>query len=114
MSSSIWDGGVVCCPQGQVQPSWPMDRPVPSFGARCRAMMLRLAPALAPAGGLHHLIEHAEEYGTILLSPTSRSSTWDMLRGGYGPGKGWEGNSERAHSQPGAARLVCSRCSLSC
>ena len=44
-----------------------------------------------PPGGLHHLIEHADEYGTILPTPTSRSSTWDMLRGGYGPGKRLQG-----------------------
>lgn len=66
-------------------------------------------PIPSPVGGLHHLIEHADEFGTILLSPTSRSSTWDMLRGGYGPGEGWEGNREGAYSQPGAAGIACSK-----
>jgi poly(3-hydroxybutyrate) depolymerase len=36
--------------------------------------------------GVNHLISHADAFGCILLSPKSRSSTWDMLRGGYGPG----------------------------
>ncbi|KAL4430564.1 hypothetical protein ABPG77_005804 [Micractinium sp. CCAP 211/92] len=36
-------------------------------------------------GGLSHLIAHADAYGTLLLAPESRASTWDMLRGGLGP-----------------------------
>ena len=57
-------------------------------------------------GGLHHLIEHADEYGAILMSPTSRSSTWDMLRGGYGPGK--------LAGQAGSRSSIAEVCSLPC
>jgi phospholipase/carboxylesterase len=42
--------------------------------------------ACMQAGGLSHLIKHADACGTILLAPESRGSTWDMLRGGFGPG----------------------------
>ncbi|KAL4436951.1 hypothetical protein ABPG75_004090 [Micractinium tetrahymenae] len=35
--------------------------------------------------GLSHLIKHADAYGTLLLAPESRTSTWDVLRGGLGP-----------------------------
>jgi hypothetical protein len=35
---------------------------------------------------MHHLMGHADAYGTLLVSPQSRGSTWDMLRGGFGPG----------------------------
>ena len=38
-------------------------------------------------GGMAHLLRHADAHGTILLSPKSRSSTWDMLQGGFGPGE---------------------------
>lgn len=37
-------------------------------------------------GGLSHLVGHADAFGCLLLSPQSKGSTWDMLRGGYGPG----------------------------
>ncbi|EFN55721.1 hypothetical protein CHLNCDRAFT_11099, partial [Chlorella variabilis] len=36
-------------------------------------------------GGLSHLVGHADAFGCLLLSPQSKGSTWDMLRGGYGP-----------------------------
>jgi predicted esterase len=35
--------------------------------------------------GLYPLRELADEAGMILLSPASRQSTWDVIRGGYGP-----------------------------
>lgn len=39
------------------------------------------------ADGMRHLLPHADAAGALLLSPKSRGSTWDMLRGGYGPGE---------------------------
>jgi phospholipase/carboxylesterase len=46
--------------------------------------------ALHGAGGIAAqmidlLAEPAEEHGIILLAPESRGSTWDVIRGGYGP-----------------------------
>lgn len=38
-----------------------------------------------PADGLSHLQEVAERRGLILPSPDSKGSTWDFLRGGFGP-----------------------------
>src|SRR5215218_1911676 len=35
--------------------------------------------------GLYPLRDLADEAGLILLSPASRQSTWDVIRGGYGP-----------------------------
>ena len=35
--------------------------------------------------GLYPLGDLADEAGLILLSPASRQSTWDVIRGGYGP-----------------------------
>ena len=35
--------------------------------------------------GLNFLMPLADEAGLILLSPESRGSTWDVIRGGYGP-----------------------------
>ena len=35
--------------------------------------------------GLYPLRELADAAGLILLSPASRGSTWDVIRGGYGP-----------------------------
>jgi phospholipase/carboxylesterase len=35
--------------------------------------------------GLYPLRDLANEAGLILLSPASRQSTWDVIRGGYGP-----------------------------
>jgi len=35
--------------------------------------------------GLYPLRELADKAGLILLSPASRQSTWDVIRGGYGP-----------------------------
>lgn len=46
--------------------------------------MSKVYPLLSPAGGLNHLIKHADAYGTLLLAPESRASTWDVLRGGLG------------------------------
>lgn len=37
------------------------------------------------SSGLYPLRDLADEAGLILLSPTSRQQTWDVLRGGYGP-----------------------------
>lgn len=36
-------------------------------------------------GGLALLRPLAEEYGVLLLAPSSRGATWDAVRGGYGP-----------------------------
>ncbi|MDQ5809454.1 MAG: alpha/beta hydrolase-fold protein, partial [Actinomycetota bacterium] len=36
-------------------------------------------------GGISHLLDLADESGTILLAPESRGRTWDVLVGGYGP-----------------------------
>lgn len=46
------------------------------------ALPLLTSPA---AGGIHHLREIAEAHGAVLLSPESKASTWDFLRGGLGP-----------------------------
>jgi phospholipase/carboxylesterase len=35
--------------------------------------------------GLAPLLELADDVGMILLAPDSRGSTWDVIRGGYGP-----------------------------
>jgi phospholipase/carboxylesterase len=35
--------------------------------------------------GLYPLRDLSDEAGLILLSPTSRRTTWDVIRGGYGP-----------------------------
>src|SRR5215216_6573336 len=35
--------------------------------------------------GLYPLRDLADETGLILLSPAARQSTWDVIRGGYGP-----------------------------
>ncbi len=35
--------------------------------------------------GLYPLRDVADEAGMILLAPASRSATWDVIRGGYGP-----------------------------
>src|SRR5215217_7126232 len=37
------------------------------------------------SSGLFPLRDLADEAGLILLSPASRQSTWDVIRGGYGP-----------------------------
>lgn len=34
---------------------------------------------------LKAVLPHADEHGIILVAPDSRSQTWDVLRGGYGP-----------------------------
>jgi phospholipase/carboxylesterase len=49
-----------------------------------------LVVALHGAGGLgrnhlDHLRPEADEHGILLLAPTSRESTWDVVHGGYGP-----------------------------
>jgi phospholipase/carboxylesterase len=54
------------------------DRPAP------------LVVSLHGAGGngrnhLGHLVPRADEHGLILLAPSSRDQTWDIIRGGYGP-----------------------------
>ncbi len=36
-------------------------------------------------GGLYPLRELANEAGLVLLSPASRGSSWDVIRGGFGP-----------------------------
>ena len=36
-------------------------------------------------GGLYPLRDLADEAGLVLLSPGSEASTWDLLRGGFGP-----------------------------
>jgi phospholipase/carboxylesterase len=53
----------------------------------------RVAPlilSLHGAGGqgrnhLGHLVPLADKYGLILLAPTSRQGSWDVIHGGYGP-----------------------------
>lgn len=37
------------------------------------------------AGGLSLLLPLADTYGFVLAAPSSRGSTWDGVRGGYGP-----------------------------
>ena len=49
-----------------------------------------LIVALHGAGGIAtHILDlmatHAERHGIIVLAPESRGSTWDVIRGGYGP-----------------------------
>lgn len=49
-----------------------------------------LIVSLHGAGGngrshLGHLIAEADQFGVILLAPTSQDQTWDVIRGGYGP-----------------------------
>lgn len=49
-----------------------------------------LIVSLHGAGGtgrshLQHLIPEADQFGVILVAPTSRDQTWDVIRGGYGP-----------------------------
>lgn len=49
-----------------------------------------LIVTLHGAGGegrnhLGHLVPQADEFGVILLAPTSRDGTWDVVRSGYGP-----------------------------
>jgi phospholipase/carboxylesterase len=61
-----------------VPPSYEPDHPAP------------LVLALHGAGGkaLHHLgylRPLADEHGLVLLGPTSREDTWDVIRGEYGP-----------------------------
>lgn len=36
-------------------------------------------------GGLAPFLPLADEAGLLLLSPKSRATTWDVIRGGYGP-----------------------------
>ncbi len=35
--------------------------------------------------GLALLLAHADEAGLVLLAPQARASTWDVIRGGFGP-----------------------------
>jgi predicted esterase len=58
--------------------------PVPPAGVR------RLVLVLHGAGGdgrqaLDLLQPVADEHGLVLLAPTSTASTWDVIRGGFGP-----------------------------
>ena len=39
--------------------------------------------------GISHLIDLADEFGLVLLSPESRGRTWDVLGGGFGPDVGF-------------------------
>src|SRR5215213_7787396 len=61
-----------------VPPGYRADRPAP--------FVLSLHGAGGDAtSGLYPLRDLADEAGLILLSPASRQSTWDVIRGGYGP-----------------------------
>jgi phospholipase/carboxylesterase len=61
-----------------VPSSYQTDQPIP------------LVMSLHGAGGNSHhglalLQDLAEESGFLLLAPSSKDTTWDMIRGGYGP-----------------------------
>src|SRR5215213_476806 len=61
-----------------VPPGYRADRPAP--------FVLSLHGAGGDAtSGLYPLRDLADEAGLILLSPAARQSTWDVIRGGYGP-----------------------------
>ena len=83
----------------------PPDEPVPGIhrlGLGARRPALLYVPASAgdgpaplaialhgagsdPEGGLSILRDHADAAGLVLLAPASRSATWDVIAGGYGP-----------------------------
>lgn len=48
-------------------------------------LLVMLHGAGGTARGLDGFGTLADEFGTIILIPESRGSTWDVLRGGYGP-----------------------------
>ncbi|GMA14037.1 alpha/beta hydrolase [Deinococcus metallilatus] len=56
------------------RPIRPMPLIVMLHGAGCNAQH-----------GLAPLLSHADTHGLLLLAPEARSSTWDVIRGGYGP-----------------------------
>jgi phospholipase/carboxylesterase len=62
-----------------------LHTPAAAQGERLHLLLLLHGATGLHGGGDHLALDHAIHSGSLLLMPTSHGSSWDVLRGGYGP-----------------------------
>ncbi|WP_432380573.1 alpha/beta hydrolase [Duganella sp. P38] len=62
-----------------------LDSGAGALGKRLHLLLLLHGAAGQHGGGDHIALAHAMRHGALLLMPEALSSSWDLLRGGFGP-----------------------------
>ncbi len=78
------EGAPLAAPAPPLPPGVALHLPAGHTGAIRLVVLLHGAGGTA-AHGLSLLADQADEHGLALLAPKAASSTWDVIRGGYGP-----------------------------